>query len=1127
MDKKNDNMTRAEKTKIKVLIGDLWLNWSYLLKIFTNNNVVIEENVLEYSLKKLFTKLIIARTEIKDKLESHNTEQQTSKKELEFYGKKWENYSKWYSWYKDNKISKKNPDLYEYALSKIDLTDIFSKLPNDLDVGEIIIFAIDLVKKYVVYDEKKHFNNDVTKIFITFIERQIGKKLIIKNDKYEILKNKDYYANLYSFLEPINENNEYKRKLNHFVFKNNSGYKDVFLFYVLNKLLINLELMLNTPWTNLVVDFKQTINNNIYKENYTHFLKDNKFNDYTDEKNNTFSKFKYINPNLILDTNESLDIKSFILPFESIDLEDLQWSFSELKEFMYKDDIFLNNKINSKLNFIEANSNIDTINDEEIKYYSKKIYKEIEKNEVKNILVSGEALSGKSSILKLFLKNVKEKDFIKISFSDINKIESNEEKYSENLIEKSLVRQIMYQLDNNRFVGNTLVKKNKTPKRIVFIILLSFITAIFLTPLSLKTFYKFDWNINTFISEIISKSHFDFIVLITFGLVWIITFITFYLINNNLWRFKSIKFKGSELNLETKTTFLDANVDDIVDVIAKSNKKIIIFEDINKQKLESVFQKLFEMNSLLNLREDEKKITFIYVVDSSVLNEEFKTRFFDTIIDVKNNFKDIDKDIISKKIINKITFSKRKKIIKTDYPLFQKIKRDEITKIVDSYINYFLNWKEINVILNEISNFEIITKNLFIKEILEDNSLLKNNIEKLNNFIHDKDTELDDDYLKKFAVTWKEIQKLIIFNPTKKELYETLQEFVNKTFYIPKNINKKYSSGKIADELSDDLILGFSKHFSFYIIDKLVKKSLIRFTFFKFYLVFLISNKYLENDKNSNFLLSNENIIKLRTIDETIKTQNGYYSILNSNKKDIFARLIIKDLLFLEEKWTKKEIINIFTSNNKNNKFKFILYFVFGEFENDKINKIFKNLIEEKIDLAIKSFIKNHSLKFLDEHLSTTKEDKSIKKQINDELQSEFQNIISNSKTNELLIQLIYDGYTMTNPDSYIIPSKIDYSLDNSSDTCFVIDHLFKRKINQSFLLRETKKCFNIELTDIYDIFDEVNFEFNKMDQYIKEIQDYCEAWYNVNESTKPLFEMKNLDYKISEAYNKLIFKKE
>ncbi|MBU4692649.1 hypothetical protein KQ876_00295 [Mycoplasma sp. CSL7491-lung] len=1113
MSKINDNMPRTQKTKIKVLVGDLWLNWSYLLRIFTKNNHKIKAEILNDYLHKLFVKLIIAKIQTK--------EIEFNKNYAKIDSSHWEKYSKWYTWYKDNKISEQNNiDLYKESLYKIDLSQIFKDLSDDLVIGELIVFAIDLVNKYIVYNEKEHFNNDYTKIFIIFIERQLNKKIIVNTNSYNILKNEEYYANLHSFLEPIEKNDQYRIKRNSYSLKNVNWHRDVFLFYVLNKLLINLELMLNRPWTDLVVDFKGSISNNIYNENYVNFLEGNESNE-----DDRFSKFLYIDPNLMLDSNENLEIKSFILPFESIDLEDLQWSFNELKEFMYRDDSSFNNKINSKLNFVETNTNIDTINDEEITYYSKKISKEIEKNDVKNILISGEALSGKSSVLKLFLKNVKEKDYIKISFSDINKIESKEDKNNENIIEKSLVRQIMYQLDNNRFVGNTLVNKNKTLKRFIFLLISSFIASIFLVPLSLKSFYNFNFNLIELIAKTGENWNYNFgILFVSFILIWAVMLAIFYLTNNNLWRFKSIKFKGSEVNFNNDITFLDANVDVIVDVILQSNKKIIVFEDINKHKLETVFQKLFEMNSLLNLKEDDKKITFIYVVDSSVLTEEFKTRFFDTIIDVKNNFKDIDKEIISKKIIDKITFSKRKKIVKTDYPLFQKIKREEIKKIVDSYINYFLNWKEINIILNEISNFEVITKNLFIKEILEDNSLLKNNIDKINNFIIEDEDDLGNEHIKKFAESWKEIKKSIIFNPVKKELYETLQEFVNKTFYIPKNINSRYSSGKIADELSDNLIFGFSKNFSFYTVDKLVAKSLIRFTFFKYYLVFLISNKYLESDKNSNYLLDEENIRKLREIDAKIKDKNNYYSTIYSKNKYIFSRLLIKELLFLDEELMNTEIIDIFTSKKYNNKFKFILYFVFGKFDSDELNDKIFNLIEEKTKHAIKTFVKKHSLKLLNEYASTETKEDLIKNKIKTELSTEFKNL-SNNKTNELLVQLIYDGYIMTNPDSYIIPSKIDYSLDNSSDTCFVIDHIFEHKINKSFLLRETKKCFHIDLEDIYDVFENIHLEFDKMDEYISEIQEFYNVWYEVNKNTKPLFKMKKLDYKINEKYDKLMLK--
>ncbi|MCU4706361.1 YobI family P-loop NTPase [Mycoplasma sp. CSL7503-lung] len=1214
MNNKTNVIKNEDKIKIKTLIANLWLNWSYLSIFLVGDNKEIKPDKIGKYLSLLFDELISSK--ISD-------------------NKNWEIYYDWYLWQKNNENNVDNNNQQINNLIK------FFQNISKQNVLKIIIFSIEFVQKYIIYDaEEKTFNNEEARIFVLFIKKQLHKSKFDKINKYY----NDQYCNNFRYLElflsdiEYNKVEDWKRNLYiNFRLKNKKWYKDdAFLFYSFNKLLINLELMLNSSWMNLVADFK-----NIAKQSIIYNRKNiGKLNNLEQDEEQIFSKFIYINPNLILNPDESLDVKTIISPFESIDSQDLQWSFKELKDFIYnennekennfkelvnkkKKNNHSSNKINSNLQLDEIKSNINTIDDEEIKFYSNKILIQINENKDKNILITGEALSGKSSILKSFLYDKKNKDFVKISFSNINQVKDNDNSINENLFEKSLVRQMIYQLDNNYYTGKTILKNKKNKIGLFLRTLLSVFISILVMLIWIVKFDYINFDVETIWNQVTSNWKNTLFFISIWILLFFATFIFVTLITKNFWRIKSVKIIGNEINLNTESNLLDANIDVIVDIISKSNKKIIIFEDINWNIPESIFLKLFEINSLLNSRKDDEKITFIYVVDSSVLEDEFKTRFFDSIIDVKNNFKDIDKSIISKKILDKITLSKRKNIkslVLNNFALFQRNKIEEVRKIVDDYYDFLSNWKEIDIILNEISNFEMITKGLFLKEILRNDLRLKDEIEKIKKLININqqnilEKETDEDF-KKIAFLWNKIQNFITLKVPKNDNYIKLQKYVDKSIYIRNNIYKNYPTHAIVDELSDILVFAFSKKINFYVMDKLVKKYLIRFMYFRLYLIHLISISYLKHDKKQDLLLDDEKICNYLELNDRIKEKNKYNEILGL-KKEIFVRLIIKDLFYYSEELTKQKIYNMFNSKEEVNKIKFILFYILlfpesidknNDNNTNNINDLafkFMQKLYIKADEAINSFVMKHSLKTLDNiknilinknnKLSSSKlidltnskkftnlqvqktqgvnvkqnninfdnkhfkdykytnannydliSDKKIENKgtfitIFNELKKELE--ISENNTNNLnineenittkkegisdktyylLTQLIYDGSISVNFDSYTIPSKIDYSLETNNTTCFCVDHLFERKINRSFLLRETKRCFIVDLSDIYEIFSEIEFESNKISDYRSIIYEFYNNWHNINQKVVPSFEMTELDNKLNEVFESL-----
>ena len=100
-----------------------------------------------------------------------------------------------------------------------------------------------------------------------------------------------------------------------------------------------------------------------------------------------------------------------------------------------------------------------------------------------------------------------------------------------------------------------------------------------------------------------------------------------------------ISFKGLDVSFdEGKGSLINQNIRELIYFFEKTKKRIVVFEDIDRNKTNVIFSKLRELNRVLNncpkFKKEGAKIKFIYMIADDVLQKYERTKFFDFIVPI-------------------------------------------------------------------------------------------------------------------------------------------------------------------------------------------------------------------------------------------------------------------------------------------------------------------------------------------------------------------------------------------------------------------------------------------------------------------------------------------------------------
>lgn len=326
----------------------------------------------------------------------------------------------------------------------------------------------------------------------------------------------------------------------------------------------------------------------------------------------------------------------------------------------------------------------DTIESNYYTSYCEMIDYVFEDPSIQNVCISGNFGTGKSSIIQSYFSGKNQKKFkpIFISLAHFSTLAGSQlgsqpelkNNSIDNILEMKIVNQLAHQINPKKIPkANIISKKNTHPfmswidalSILFFIIYLKYILPIMEDKIT-YTLYNFPPKIDALDLFLIGISITTLFLLVRF------MYQSIQLINTGkLFAKFSVSTLGTTINLEqtdlTSISYFDHFLSDVIYMFDYSGAEVVIFEDLDRYSDHSIFEKLREINTIVNYKRKERKknkIIFFYLIGDSVflantekqedMNEELhtdapplntgkikhqypiteKTKFFDFIIPI-------------------------------------------------------------------------------------------------------------------------------------------------------------------------------------------------------------------------------------------------------------------------------------------------------------------------------------------------------------------------------------------------------------------------------------------------------------------------------------------------------------
>lgn len=274
-------------------------------------------------------------------------------------------------------------------------------------------------------------------------------------------------------------------------------------------------------------------------------------------------------------------------------------------------------------------------------------------NDICNIAISGAYGAGKSSVIESYKQQHPARRFIHISlahFTDIDQKERITESNLEGKIEGKIINQLVHQIPLEKIPQiNFAVKKKVDADNILkytlyimgFILLLCFIcfhntwcsTVEHLSAKPLKDLLSFSTKKEAvFISDIVAFC--------------MLCRVCYEIIKQQMNRriFKKLNVTANHFNMELfndeDVAYFDKYLNEVLYLFENIDADAVVFEDMDRYNTNLIFEKLREINTLLNRKRklsserEEKPFRFIFLLRDDIFSTKERTKFFDYIIPV-------------------------------------------------------------------------------------------------------------------------------------------------------------------------------------------------------------------------------------------------------------------------------------------------------------------------------------------------------------------------------------------------------------------------------------------------------------------------------------------------------------
>lgn len=205
----------------------------------------------------------------------------------------------------------------------------------------------------------------------------------------------------------------------------------------------------------------------------------------------------------------------------------------------------------------------------------------------------------------------------------------------EQLIERSIVQQLFYSVNDSSIPASHFKKIKKQDKFelfciVLFILLCLLSVSYLLHPDILWSILKVK-NVPVIIDNILRVLALFFAV---WGIYETIKKVVQIAISISVKQLH-IKEAGIELDKQEHKSILNYHIDEIIYFFEATEKNVVVIEDIDRFNHQGIFTKLREINYLINNCEKiHQKVVFIYALKDEMFQDKDRTKFFDFIIPI-------------------------------------------------------------------------------------------------------------------------------------------------------------------------------------------------------------------------------------------------------------------------------------------------------------------------------------------------------------------------------------------------------------------------------------------------------------------------------------------------------------
>ena len=292
------------------------------------------------------------------------------------------------------------------------------------------------------------------------------------------------------------------------------------------------------------------------------------------------------------------------------------------------------------------------VSDADISVYENAIDFAFSNTDVKNIAISGAYSAGKSSILESYKAKHSEIRFVHLSLAHFRTPEQenseSDEIVKESILEGKILNQLIHQITANKIPQtNFRVKKGVNSRNLVQLTAFSslFMGSIAFLMLASKVSSYVNVLPDNFIKSVLTPLASQYAV-IPAALICIscsIAFI-FSLIkaqkNKNV--FRKISLQGNEIEIfeEQDDSYFDKYLNEVLYLFENVEADVIVFEDMDRFNASRIFERLREVNTLVNIQRKKEKagkftpLRFFYLLRDDIFVSKDRTKFFDYIIPI-------------------------------------------------------------------------------------------------------------------------------------------------------------------------------------------------------------------------------------------------------------------------------------------------------------------------------------------------------------------------------------------------------------------------------------------------------------------------------------------------------------